>query len=122
MPSAIKSNVWHCREVSHFHQQRFISNSLDFDISEELTEPFNKNVIKVETVNRLTLMHKFKHIFNCNEQQAMKILDSNKSIMKMSMAKLNSNIDLLFLKKITNKCILENSWILCTSPSKFFGL
>lgn len=120
--SAAKSN-WQCRKVPHALLQRLISNSatsLDFDISEELTEPFNRSLIKVETVNRLTLIHKFKHIFNCNEQQARKIVDTNKSITKMSMAKLNSNIDLLFLKKVTNKCILENSWVLCTSPSKFF--
>lgn len=112
---------WHYRRCSQALLPRLINtstSSLDFDISEEFTEPFRKNLFKAERVNRLTLIHKFKHIFNCNDEHAKRILDTNKSIIKMPMSKLNNNIDLLFLKKITNKCILENSFLLCTNPSK----
>ena len=58
---------WQQRVFSHDVLPRFINNSsssTDFDIDEEFIEPFNERLVKQETVNRGTLIHKFKHLFN----------------------------------------------------------
>ncbi len=115
----------------------------DFDLSDSDLILDARLSIKKEQPTKVAIIKKFKHLFDCDDEKAREILEANKALMKFSMTQVSSlellslfaiilmpclskqitnQIEYLFQRKVSIKSILDNSWLLCLSPSEYFPL
>lgn len=92
-----------------------VKNS-DFDLSDTDLLLDVKVSVKNDQPTKTAIIKKFKHIFDCDEEKARDILESNKALLKFNMSQITNQIEYLFERKVSIKSILENSWLLCLSP------
>lgn len=74
--------------------------------------------LKYNYATRKHLIQKFKHFFDCTEEQAISLTLENKKLMQMTLPKVTEKIEVLFEHNISAKSILENSWLLVV-PNKY---
>lgn len=93
-----------------------------FDISEELIQ-VDKETKKIPQDSRMStpvmLTKKFMHCFDLSENEASKIVDQNKSLLKYPLDKISFAIEYFFENNISAKSLSENPWLLGLSYSKF---
>lgn len=102
------------------HSTSLMSSNDDqnFDISDDLMNNFDTQVLKRDNATKQLLTLKFKHFFDCTEKEAKEILAANLNLLKLPLSKITGNIEYLFEKNVSPKSILENPFLLGMTPSK----
>lgn len=61
----------------------------------------------------IAISHKIKHILGCPDfEVAVKLVQQNKSILKFSPDKISRNAEFLFEKKVSQRSMTSNLWLL----------
>lgn len=94
------------------------SDDQDFDISDDLMNSFDTQVLKRDNATRQLLTMKFKHFFDCTDAEAKVILTENLNLLKLPLSKITGNIEYLFERNVSPKSIIENPFLLAMTTSK----
>ena len=131
--SVVPKSPWHSIGIRRTQDEFFLnqhkfcySTSLmnsnddqDFDISDDLMNSFDTQILKRDNATKQLLTLKFKHFFDCTEAEAKVILASNLNLLKLPLSKITGNIEYLFERNVSPKSILENPFLLGMSTSKY---
>lgn len=113
---ACVSSRYHSSTISTVHQ------ILNYDISDALVAN-RPELVRKKKVNRSTqfkmLEDKFKELFSFSQEEAVKLVDTNKSTWKIPLAKINANIDCLHKKNVRAQSIVDNLWLLGVPTSEW---
>lgn len=104
------------------NQDDDISSGLEVKVelgSEVVIGPIKK---KTEYGMKMMLSQNFKHFFSCSEVEAVNLVNQNKTLWKIPLAKINANIEFLYENNIKAKTIIENPWLLGAPISKYQSL
>lgn len=107
--------------------QKNQDDSINPDISSGLKvkDELQIEIVKVPTKKKteygikMMLSQNLKHFFSCSEVEAVNLVDQNKMLWKIPLAKINANIEFLYENNIKAKTIIENPWLLGAPISKY---
>lgn len=117
--SSVSHRLWNST-TSTLQQNQDDNVNFDLGSGNGIENDLVKQVVKKKTEYGLRKMmaQNFKHFFSCSDVEAVKLVDQNKSLWKIPLAKINANIEFLYEKNITAKSIIENPWMLGAPISK----
>jgi hypothetical protein len=130
-------NIWSTRQlcaqhIYEIHNQNVVegkNDQDDEDISDEVIDITKKTMTDTLIENKIQklVMHaslslKLKHLFNCSEAVADKMINQDKKLLYLKNTSLAENIKFLFEHQISTKTIIENPWLLSAKRGNIMQL